>query len=144
MRRNCAQMGRDCGSLVWMIPIITACDDLGAALSDVPNDGFKSVARSYARDVSGATEPAYHLYLCGHTHGGQIPTAKPFSRIVGRTLIGTRRGPHQYTLWELESRSAARYTPAPESGPPFCLCGTTVRREIVVMNFAELGGMSGA
>ena len=67
---------RSGGSSLWIAgvydPHYYGCDDLGTALSDVPNDGFKVLLAHTPEIYEEAHAAGIHLYLCGHTHGGQI------------------------------------------------------------------------
>jgi len=47
-------------------------DDLPAALSGVPNEAFKILLAHTAEVYREAADAGIQLYLCGHTHGGQI------------------------------------------------------------------------
>jgi uncharacterized protein len=73
---------RSGGSSLWIAgvddPHYYGCDDLGTALSDVPNDGFKVLLAHTPEMYEEAHAAGIHLYLCGHTHGGQIRLPKPF------------------------------------------------------------------
>jgi predicted MPP superfamily phosphohydrolase len=70
------------GSGLWIAgvddPHYYGCDDLVAALSDVPNDGFKVLLAHTPEMYEEADAAGICLYLCGHTHGGQIRLPKPF------------------------------------------------------------------
>jgi uncharacterized protein len=61
---------------VWLIgvddPHYYGCDDLPAALRDVPSDAFKILLVHTPEIITEAEEHGIDLYLCGHTHGGQI------------------------------------------------------------------------
>jgi len=48
------------------------CDDLPAALDAVPPEGFKILLAHTPDLYREAAAAGVHLYLCGHTHGGQI------------------------------------------------------------------------
>ncbi|MGA8597720.1 MAG: metallophosphoesterase [Bryobacteraceae bacterium] len=48
------------------------CDDLESALASIPDDKFKILLAHAPELYDQAAEKAIHLYLCGHTHGGQI------------------------------------------------------------------------
>jgi hypothetical protein len=65
--------GRD---RAWVIgvddPHYYGCDDLPGALSDVPAEGFKILLVHTPEIIEEAEEYGIDLYLCGHTHGGQI------------------------------------------------------------------------
>jgi hypothetical protein len=64
------------GESIWLAgvddPYDYRCDDLAAALDLVPPNGFK-VLLAHTPDLYRAAGSAgVHLYLCGHTHAGQI------------------------------------------------------------------------
>jgi predicted MPP superfamily phosphohydrolase len=60
----------------WVIglddPHYYGCDDLPAALRDVPSEGFKILLVHTPEIIKEAEAYGIDLYLCGHTHGGQI------------------------------------------------------------------------
>jgi predicted MPP superfamily phosphohydrolase len=53
-------------------PHYYGCDDLPGALFEVPSDGFKILLAHTPELLAEAHAHGIHLYLCGHTHGGQI------------------------------------------------------------------------
>ena len=61
---------------LWMIgvddPHHYGCDDLEAALRGVPANAFKVVLAHSPEIYEQAAEAGIHLYLCGHTHAGQV------------------------------------------------------------------------
>jgi uncharacterized protein len=65
--------GRDSA---WVIgvddPHYYGCDDLAAALSDVPSEAFKILLVHTPEIIAEAEAAGVDLYLCGHTHGGQV------------------------------------------------------------------------
>ncbi|HSF30247.1 MAG TPA: metallophosphoesterase [Candidatus Tectomicrobia bacterium] len=65
--------GRDSA---WVIgvddPHYYGCDDLPAALRHVPADAFKILLVHTPEIIKEAEAYGIDLYLCGHTHGGQI------------------------------------------------------------------------
>jgi hypothetical protein len=65
--------GRDSA---WVIgvddPHYYGCDDLPAALSDVPSEAFKILLVHTPEIIEEAEAFGVDLYLCGHTHGGQV------------------------------------------------------------------------
>src|SRR5262245_34718620 len=65
--------GRDSA---WVIgvddPHYYGCDDLPAALSDVPSEAFKILLVHTPEMITEAEASGVDLYLCGHTHGGQV------------------------------------------------------------------------
>lgn len=48
------------------------CDDLECALAPVPTDRFKILLAHAPELYDEAAEKGVHLYLCGHTHAGQV------------------------------------------------------------------------
>jgi uncharacterized protein len=65
--------GRDSA---WVIgvddPHYYGCDDLPGALRHVPSHAFKILLVHTPEMLEDAARHGVHLYLCGHTHGGQI------------------------------------------------------------------------
>lgn len=61
---------------IWVVglddPHYYGCDDLPGALKDVPDDGFKLLLVHTPEIIQEAADAGVSLYLCGHTHGGQI------------------------------------------------------------------------
>jgi predicted MPP superfamily phosphohydrolase len=53
-------------------PHCYGCDDLEGALEGVPEDGFKVLLAHTPEIFEKAARSGIHLYLCGHTHAGQI------------------------------------------------------------------------
>lgn len=64
------------GSRVWLLgtddPYDYRCDDLPAALGGVPADSFKILLTHTPSLYRQAEAAGIRLYLCGHTHAGQI------------------------------------------------------------------------
>jgi uncharacterized protein len=64
------------GDRLWMIgvddPHHYGCDDLNGALEGVPPDAFKVVLAHSPEMFEQAAAAEIRLYLCGHTHAGQI------------------------------------------------------------------------
>jgi predicted MPP superfamily phosphohydrolase len=60
----------------WVVgvddPHYYGCDDLPAALRDVPFEAFKILLVHTPEIIKEAEAYGVNLYLCGHTHGGQI------------------------------------------------------------------------
>ena len=61
---------------VWLVglddPHYYGCDDLPIALKGVPGDAFKILLVHSPEMLREASEAGFDLYLCGHTHAGQI------------------------------------------------------------------------
>ena len=64
------------GTRLWIIgvddPHHYGCDDLEGALEAVPANAFKVVLAHSPEMFDQAAAAGIHLYLCGHTHAGQI------------------------------------------------------------------------
>jgi uncharacterized protein len=64
------------GDRLWMIgvddPHHYGCDDLAGALESVPPDAFKVLLVHSPEMIDEAATAEIDLYLCGHTHAGQI------------------------------------------------------------------------
>jgi len=64
------------GDRLWMIgvddPHHYGCDDLEGALESVPADAFKVILAHSPEMFAEAAAAEIDLYLCGHTHAGQI------------------------------------------------------------------------
>ncbi|MFB3903397.1 MAG: metallophosphoesterase [Acidobacteriota bacterium] len=100
-----AKLGADS---VWLIglddPHYYGCDDLSIALRGVPDEAFKILLVHSPEMLREASEARFDLYLCGHTHAGQIclPWLGPIIRNAAcprRFLRGkwTYRGVQGYT-----------------------------------------------
>ncbi len=64
-------------------------DDLPAALKDVPQSAFKILMAHTSEIYKEAKSFGIHLYLCGHTHGGQIDI-KPFGPVITNAFAPRR------------------------------------------------------
>jgi predicted MPP superfamily phosphohydrolase len=53
-------------------PHIYGCDSISDALRDAPADSWKVLLAHSPERITEAEEAGISLYLCGHTHGGQI------------------------------------------------------------------------
>ena len=73
---NQAHQIRHADASLWLVglddPHYYGCDDLPGALRSVPEDGFKILLVHTPELIEDAAASGVHLYLCGHTHGGQI------------------------------------------------------------------------
>jgi predicted MPP superfamily phosphohydrolase len=67
---------RVAGESLWLIgvddPHDYQCHDLESALASVPEDGFKILLAHTPQLYGEASDAGIHLYLCGHTHAGQV------------------------------------------------------------------------
>jgi predicted MPP superfamily phosphohydrolase len=89
------------GDTVWLVglddPHYYGCDDLPGALCGVPEQAFKVLLVHTPELLAEAESSGIDLYLCGHTHGGQI--CMPF---IGPVISGAQcprryvRGPWRY------------------------------------------------
>lgn len=65
---------------IWLAgiddPFDYKCDDLPRATAGVPSDSFKILLAHTPELYKEAAELGIHLYLCGHTHGGQLRLPK--------------------------------------------------------------------
>jgi len=82
-------------SSIWLVglddPHYYGCDDLPAALSEVPDDAFKLLLVHTPEMLDDAAAADIDLYLCGHTHGGQICLP-----LIGPVLVNASC-PRKYT-----------------------------------------------
>lgn len=64
------------GESIWFVGLDDAhyygCDDLCGALNGTPDDAFKTLLVHSPELYEEAAEEGFDLYLCGHTHAGQI------------------------------------------------------------------------
>jgi uncharacterized protein len=70
------------------------CDDLESALATVPIDRFKILLAHAPERYDQAAEKGIHLYLCGHTHAGQVRI--PWIGPVIRNSVCPRSYSHGY------------------------------------------------
>jgi predicted MPP superfamily phosphohydrolase len=97
-------------SSIWFIglddPHYYGCDDLPGALLGVPEDAFKILLVHSPELIEEAAQNGMHLYLCGHTHGGQIclPLIGP--------LITNANCPRRYTRGVWQYKNVQGYTSA--------------------------------
>ena len=95
---------------LWLVgvddPHYYGCDDLPAALQTVPADGFKILLVHSPEMIPDAAAQGIHLYLCGHTHGGQIRLPG-----IGPILLNSNC-PRKYTYGRWQYDSVQGYTSA--------------------------------
>ncbi|MDZ7371578.1 MAG: metallophosphoesterase family protein [candidate division KSB1 bacterium] len=104
--RHCV-IRRD-GQAIWILgvddPHYDRADDLAAAASGVPADGFKILLAHTAELFREAAASGVDLYLCGHTHGGQICLRN------GRPIITNARAPRAWSYGFWHYRNMTGYT----------------------------------
>jgi predicted MPP superfamily phosphohydrolase len=107
----------------WIIgvddPHYYGCDDLPAALRDVPSEAFKILLVHTPEIIKEAEGYGVDLYLCGHTHGGQI--CLPF---IG-PIVTNANCPRAYArgLWKYKNMQGYTSPGVGTSGVPvrfFC------------------------
>ncbi len=80
---------------IWLAgvddPFDHQCDDLPGAMIPVPADAFKILLAHTPELYQEAADFGVHLYLCGHTHGGQVRVPK-----IGAVRINAKC-PRAYT-----------------------------------------------
>jgi uncharacterized protein len=95
---------------MWLIglddPHYYGCDDLPGALNSVPEDAFKLLLVHTPELFAEAAASGIHLYLCGHTHGGQICLP-----IIGPVITGAYC-PRKYTRGVWQHQTMHGYTNA--------------------------------
>ncbi len=76
MLLNSAFEARQDEESIWLVglddPHYYGCDDLPTALKGVPDDAFKILLVHSPEMLREASEAGFDLYLCGHTHAGQV------------------------------------------------------------------------
>jgi predicted MPP superfamily phosphohydrolase len=101
------RQGRD---RVWVIgvddPHYYGCDDLPGAMRAVPPEAFKILLVHTPEIIEEAARYGVDLYLCGHTHGGQI--CLPF---IGPILVNATC-PRKFTRGVWRYRNVQGYTSA--------------------------------
>jgi uncharacterized protein len=107
----------------WVIgvddPHYYGCDDLPGALRCVPPHAFKILLVHTPELLEDAAHHGVHLYLCGHTHGGQICLP-----MIGPLIVNTNC-PRQYArgVWRYKRVQGYTSTGVGTSGVPvrfFC------------------------
>jgi uncharacterized protein len=98
------------GDSVWLVglddPHYYGCDDLPGALRSVPEEAFKILLVHTPELLAEAEASGVALYLCGHTHGGQIcfPLIGP--------LISGANCPRKYARGAWQYKRMQGYTSA--------------------------------
>ena len=93
---------------IWVIgvddPHYYGCDDLPGALENVPSEAFKILLVHSPEIIEEAAGAGIDLYLCGHTHGGQIrlPLLGP--------LISNSNCARKYTSGRWQHKQLQGYT----------------------------------
>jgi uncharacterized protein len=85
-------------------PHMYCCDDLQAALDGIPDSAVKILLAHSPEKVKEAAAVGVDVYLCGHTHGGQI--GLPF---VGAPFKNARCS-RKFAFGEFEYRGMQGYT----------------------------------
>jgi uncharacterized protein len=95
---------------VWVIgvddPHYYGCDDLPGALRAVPSEAFKILLVHTPEIIKEAEAYGVDLYLCGHTHGGQICLP-----LIGPIIVHTNC-PREYTRGVWRYKNLQGYTSA--------------------------------
>jgi uncharacterized protein len=107
----------------WLIgvddPHHYGCDDLPGALRGVPPDAFKILLVHTPELLEDAAHHGVHLYLCGHTHGGQICLP-----VIGPPIVHTNcRRRYARGVWRYKQMHGYTSTGVGTSGVPvrfFC------------------------
>ena len=106
---------RSAESALWISgvddPHYYGCDDLAQATSGIPEGDFKVLLAHSPELHDEAAAAGIDLYLCGHTHAGQIRLPKPF---YGRWAMPIRNAacPPEYTYGKWRHRGLQGYTTA--------------------------------
>ncbi len=85
---------------IWLLglddPHYYVCDDYDKANADVPDDAFRILAVHATGALPRLPKNAANLYLCGHTHAGQISLPLIGAPITHSIL----KGPFIYGMWQ--------------------------------------------
>jgi predicted MPP superfamily phosphohydrolase len=100
-------------SALWIAgvddPHYYGCDDLAEATSKIPEGTFQVLLAHSPEMYEEAAAAGINLYLCGHTHAGQIRLPEPF-RGKWATPIRNAACPQEYTYGEWRHRDLRGYT----------------------------------
>jgi predicted MPP superfamily phosphohydrolase len=106
------------GESIWVVgvddPHYYRMDDAGRACRDIPDHGFKVFLAHSPEAYKTAADFSSQLYLCGHTHGGQIC-------LPGRKAILTNSRAPRFTAvgcWQYEGMTGYTSRGAGSSGVP--------------------------
>lgn len=98
------------GESIWVAgiddPFDYRCDDLPAALANVPEDAFQILLAHTPDRYEQAARRGVNLYLCGHTHAGQIRLP-----LVG-SIKHNSKTPREYSFGHWAARQMQGYTTA--------------------------------
>ena len=98
------------GDTIWLVglddPHYYGCDDLPGALRDVPEETFKLLLVHTPELLAEAEASGVDLYLCGHTHGGQICLP-----LIGPLITGVK-GRRRYVRGAWRYKRMQGYTSA--------------------------------
>ena len=121
---------------MWLVgvddPACFRCDDLPRAVQGVPADGFKILLAHAPMLVDEAAAMGIDLYLCGHTHGGQI--CVPYYG----TPIYCGSCPRRYARGKWRHQNLQGYTSAGLGTKPF-IARFWCPPEVVVIELCEAG-----
>jgi predicted MPP superfamily phosphohydrolase len=96
------------GERIWVVgiddPHYYHCHDLDLAFRSVPPEGFRIFLAHSPEAYLDASRHRAHLYLCGHTHGGQICLPG------GRALFTHSAAPRRTAVGRWRYRSMLGYT----------------------------------
>jgi predicted MPP superfamily phosphohydrolase len=100
----------------WFIglddPYYFGCDDLPSALKGVPHEAFKILLVHTPELIEDAHRNGVSLYLCGHTHGGQVCFP-----LIGPLVVNVSC-PRRYTRGVWQYQNVQGYTNAGVGSAP--------------------------
>lgn len=103
---------------IWILglddPHYYECDDYAKANQGIPADGFRVLLAHTSGVLPKLTAQPVNLYLCGHTHAGQISFP-----LIGPPLTHSRlKGPYVYGRWQYRRIKGYTTSGAGTSGVP--------------------------